>query len=661
MKRLLLTSAFLLTVISGFSQYTKEIKRAFLDGEYFLAMEAYRDALDGYLKVYKVAPDNANINYRIGLCYLNIPGKKEKAIPYLEKAVKNTTQSYKEGSIKEEQAPPDAWFFLGTAYFLQYRLDDAKKCYEKYLTVMSSTDSLDIDYIKQQIAAVDRTRDYMAHPIAFKLDNLGKLVNNANQNFDAVVSGDESTLIYVTSLKFYDAIFYSRNKNGQWKAPRNITPEVQSDGDLFPAGISYDGKTLYLSKNDRFNSDIYVSHLENGKWTKAEKIGKNVNTKYWESSATLSPDGKTLYFTSNKKDSKGGLDIYVSQWDETLNMWGLPENLGAVINTKFNEETPFLSRDGKFLYFSSQGHNSMGGFDIFYSEKNSDGSWSTPVNVGYPINTTDDDLFFVPIVGKVYGYCSMFDPETSLGDRDIYRVEFYSDLNPRPVTITGQITFQGQQPGVIPAGEVQVLDEQGQVIAKMPLKEDGTFSFTEKLKGNYKLVVTADNYKTGTTSLNIPEDYSVGHLKVNVPMQPEELAKVTLPIIFFAFDKYTIVPKERAKVDALIRAMKKYPEMTIVLTGYTDSRGPAGYNKRLSLRRAKAVAALLEQAGIPSSRYTLKGGGETHFLAINKYPNGKDCPEGRAYNRRVEISINNAAGVKVEKEKVEIPARLKVK
>jgi len=328
---------------------------------------------------------------------------------------------------------------------------------------MTASDSLDIDYVKQQIAAIDRTRDFMSHPIAYSVEDLGRTINNASRNFDAVVSGDESTLIYCTSLKFYDAVFYSQSpgKDGHWKAPRNITPEIQSDGDLYPAGISYDGKTLFLSKNDRFNSDIYVSHLVNGKWTKAEKIEKNVNTKYWESSATLSPDGKTLYFTSNKKDSYGGLDIYVSQWDETLSSWGPPQNLGPVINTQFNEETPFLSKDGKTLYFSSQGHNSMGGFDIFYSEKKADGTWSKPVNVGYPLNTTDDDLFFVPIVSRIYGYYSMFDPETTLGDQDIYRIEFYSDLNPRPVTIEGTVTFKGKQPGEHPAAQVQLRNDKG--------------------------------------------------------------------------------------------------------------------------------------------------------------------------------------------------------
>ncbi len=660
MKRLLLTSAFLMLLLPGFSQYSKEIKRAFLDGEYFLAMQAYRDALEGYQKVLKVAPDNANINYRVGLCYLNIPGKKEQAIPYLEKAVKNITEDYKEGSIKEDKAPVDAWFFLGQAYFLQYRLDDAKRCFEKYLSVMTEADTLDVDFVKQELAAVDRTREFMKHPIAFDAQNLGKPINNSSQNFDAVVSADESTLVYVTSLKFYDAVFFSKRKDGKWQPPRNITPEIQSDGDLFPAGISYDGKILYLSKNDRFNSDIWVSRLVDGKWTKAEKLDKNINTRFWESSATLSPDGKTLYFTSNKAGGYGGLDIYVSHWDETLNTWGPGENLGPMINTKFNEETPFLSKDGNTLYFSSQGHNSMGGFDIFYSEKKPDGTWSKPVNVGYPLNTTDDDLFFVPILAKIYGYYSMFDPETTLGDRDIYRIEFYSDLNPRPVTISGKVTF----PGPAPAGaEVVLTDDRGNVLRKMPLASDGTFSFTEKIKGEYHLVIKADRFQESKKTIRIPSDYSVGEIKVELAMEPEKEKEevITLPVIFFGFDKYEIPQKERDKITALAQVMKENPSLTVELVGYADAKGPARYNRRLSLKRAKAVASLLEEAGIDASRLSVRGEGETHFLAINRYPNGKDCPEGRAFNRRVEVLPIQTGGKKVVTEQVEIPDNLKIK
>ncbi len=664
MKRIIILAVFLFPFLAGYSQYSKEVKRAFLDGEYFLALESYPDALEGYQKVYQADPENANINYRVGICYLNIPGKKEQAIPYLEKAVKKTTDKYKEGNIKETKAPRDAFFFLGTAYLLQYRFDDAKTYFEKYLKYLDpATDSLDYAFVKQEISAVDRARDYMAHPVAVSLENAGKNINNTKANFDPVVSGDESTLVYVTSLKFYDAVFYAKRKSRGWSTPRNITPEIQSDGDLYPAGISFDGKTLFLSRSDRFDSNIWVSYLKDGKWTKAEKMGKNINTKYWESSATLAPDGKMLYFTSNRKGGYGGLDIYVSHYNEATGEWGPATNLGPVINTEFNEETPFLSKDGQTLYFSSQGHTSMGGFDIFYASRKN-GGWSEPKNVGYPVNSTDDDLFFVPIVARVYGYYSMFDPEKSIGNTDIFRVEFFSDINPRPVEFTGTLQLKNMPATYNEPVHLILKDKKtGKVVRETTVAPAGTYSLKESLpKGEYTLALRAGNYQPQTFDVTIPDDYSVSKISENVTLNPVPTAAIEyLPVIFFNFDKAKVSGEELAKINRLADLLKKYPGLVVKITGYADSKGPAGYNRRLSLKRARAVAGLLKNAGIPERRFEIYGAGETNFIAINKYPNGKDCPEGRALNRRVEITVVKSPVSNIKPARVNVPDHLKAK
>ena len=663
MKRIVLTTVFLFSIITGYSQYFKEVKRAFLDGEYFLALDSYPDALEGYMKVYKVYPKNANINYRIGLCYLNIPGEKAQAIPYLEKAIKNTTNKYKEGNIKENHAPNDATFFLATAYFIQNRLDEARKYFEKYLTVLDPADTLNVRFVKQEISAVGRARNFMAHPVSYKIENLGKNINNGDANFDAIVSGDESTLIYVTSLKFYDAVYYAKNINNKWATPQNITPEIQSDGDLYPTGISFDGTTLFLTKNDRFNNDIYVSHLKNNKWIKAQKLGKNINTKYWESSATLSPDGKTLYFTSNKKDSRGGLDIYISGYDTATGTWGPPQNLGPTINTQFNEETPFLSKDGKTLYFSSQGHNSMGGFDIFYSKKQKDGKWSKPKNIGYPVNTTDDDLFFVPVT-KIYGYYSTYDAKKSFGDKDIFRVEFYTDINPRPVHFSGTIQLKSM-PGNYKHMIHFILQDKhtGTVIEDTQVNpSEGTYNFTRKTpKGDYHMILEADGYKKTIKDITIPGDYSLNQLKKDIVIQPLAEEVSYLPVVFFGYDKFSLATIEKNKVNRLIDLLKNNPGLIINITGYTDARGPSWYNRRLSLKRARTIAELLKKNGILSKQYQVKGAGETNFIAINQYSDGRDCPEGRAFNRRVAVTIVQSPVESIKPETVEIPANLKIK
>lgn len=646
------------------AQYSKEIKSAFKDGEYFLAYEAYEDALAGYQKVYKEFPDNAYINYRIGICLLNIPGKKAEAIPYLEKAVLSASDHYVEGSISETHAPYDSYFYLGKAYHLQYNLEKARENYEKYLSLLDPDDEVNQAFVRQELASLDNARKLMKHPVYFKTESPGDNINTANKDFDVVISGDESVMVYITSLKFYDALFFVKKSGNNWGRPINITPQVQSDGDLYPTGLSFDGKTLLMSRNDKFNSDIWVSDYEGNEWSKARKLGKNINTKYWESSASFSPDGKQLYFTSNRKESIGGLDIFVSEWDEIENEWGPARNLGGVINTALNEETPYFTPDGKKLFFSSQGFNTMGGFDIYYSDRISDTSWSAPVNLGYPLNTTDDDLGFVPVGNGDFGYYSVFDQEKGKGDKDIYRYEIFSASHPRPVEIAGKIILSSRPQGYGANPVISIVNSNtGETLYHEQITtQDGTFAFTLKKTGNFELRVTSDQYQPYRESLNIPDDFSIGSLQVQATLNPEtpKISTVWLPVIFFDFDQSKIKMSEDPKVKQLTEILKEYPGLKIELLGYTDAKGPAEYNRKLALRRARSVLSALKKSGIDASRISVKGIGESGFVARNNWDDGSDCPEGRALNRRVGIKIINAPGSFIKPESVEVPDQLKI-
>ncbi|NOY37180.1 MAG: OmpA family protein [Chlorobi bacterium] len=665
MKSILSIATLLFFFLPGFSQYTKEIKAAFQDGEYFLAYQAYQDALSGYQKVYKVDPDNANINYRIGICYLNIPGQKAKAIPYLEKATGDITGNYKEGSLKERKAPYDTYFFLGNAYHLQYNFNKAKENYEKYLNLLDPVDSVNRKFVSQQITDVKNAPELIKHPVYYRATDAGNLINTTGADFDPVVSADESVMVYVTSLKFYDALFFVKKGPNSWGRPVNITPQVQSDGDLYPTALSPDGKTLLMSRNDKFNSDIWVSYYKKNAWTIAVKLGKNINTKFWESSASFSPDGKTLYFTSNRNESLGGLDIFTSQWDENTKEWGPAVNLGPVINSSFNEETPFLCADGKTLFFSSQGFNNMGGFDIFYSTLQDNGTWSKPVNMGYPINTTDDDLGYVPVKNGEFGYYAMYDPDLGLGDKDIYKLEVYSDKNPRPVIISGKITLKDLPSGYSGTIKVSVIDKNnGTEISSASVQPDnGTYQLTIRKTGPFDIRVTGDHYTPAVQTITIPQDYSLGSLETNATLLPEKpvVQTVWLPTIFFDFDKSLIRKAEHPKVKELVRIMNEHPDLSIELLGYTDAKGSTAYNKRLALRRAREVRKALLNAGIDASRVKVTGVGEKDFVAINNWPDGKDCPEGRTYNRRVSVKATNASGDYIKPEQIQVPDQLKIK
>jgi tetratricopeptide (TPR) repeat protein len=409
-------------ILPVYAQDNQELQESFLEAEYFMMNEDYSDALTYYLQLYEKLPDNANLAYCIGVCYLNIPTKKNLSVDYLVNASKNMSAMHKEGSISQTAAPYNALFELGKAYRINFRFDKAKETFTKYLATLLPDDHENIDFIKHEIEVCDMAKDIIARPVSYSEENVGDLFNDEKDNFNPLISADGKSFAYMVSLKFYDAVMFSRLVSGRWTVPVNITPELQSDGDFYISCLSADGKLLFLSKDDNENSDIYKSSFTGGRWTKTEKLNKNINTKYWESHGFLSEDGNQLVFASDRPGGFGGLDLYVSH--KVNGDWGPASNLGPEINTQFNEDRPFLINNGKTLFFSSQGHENIGGYDLFKSEVQPNGLWSEPENLGYPINTPDDDIFFMPIEGGKAGYYSRFKETGGYGKEDIYRVTF---------------------------------------------------------------------------------------------------------------------------------------------------------------------------------------------------------------------------------------------
>jgi len=416
------------------SQARVEIKMMFYEAESWILFEDFREALPTYQRLLQFYPANSNYKYRIGQCYLNIPGEKDKAIRYLEDAVKDINPKYKEGKFKEKGAPYDALYYLANAYRIDNQLDKAIETYELFKKDID-TKIYKPEVVEEQIQSCYNAKKLMIAPLYVKEQNLGSNINENNSEFNPVISDDEKIMIYSKTEAFYDAILYSTRNNGEWSVPINMNEALQVDRDLYPTSISKDGKTLYLYSSAGYDGMIYSSTYENGLWSPIVKLNDNINTKYWESHAAISHDNKKLYFTSNRKSSIGGLDIYVSSRDSTGN-WGPAVNLGPVINTKYHENTPFLSKDDKTLFFSSRGHFNIGGYDIFYSTQLDSGKWSVPLNVGYPLNSTDDDVFFKPINEGYQGYLAKYSPN-GFGSQDIYRIEIFSDEHPRKFTIRG--------------------------------------------------------------------------------------------------------------------------------------------------------------------------------------------------------------------------------
>ena len=406
-----------------FSQTKTELRELYDDAEYFFIREDYNEAVYYYVQLLKYDPQNANLNYKAGACLLKIPGQETKAIPFLRKAVKDISANYNKRSFNERSAPLHSMYYLGNAYRINNQIDEALEQYNKFINSPDFYSNYNERIVREEIKSCERAKIIKDHPIELNEINLGEKINTKTANYSAVVSGNEQVLVFITTLKFYEGMFYCKKTEYGWSEPENINAQVVSDGDMFPTGLSYDGREMLLVKKSDVNNDIYYSRWIDGLWSKAELLSENINSRFNEDFASFSKDGSVIYFTSDRKGGQGGFDIYYSE--KSGNIWGEAKNMGEVVNSPFNEASPFLTEDETKLYFSSDGHFNMGGYDIFYSELKNN-VWETPVNAGFPLNTTSDNKFFVPIRNGKAGYMSLF-REDGFGDLDIYKIVIGND------------------------------------------------------------------------------------------------------------------------------------------------------------------------------------------------------------------------------------------
>ncbi|MFO7656264.1 MAG: sialidase family protein [Bacteroidales bacterium] len=428
MKQLPIILFALSAIMSLYAQENKvsEYKDHFEEGEFFFNRSDYQEALYYYLKLMDYQPDNPHYNFKIGESYLNIPGQEAKAIPYLEKAVKNITEKnkYKKRSFEETNAPLHAYFYLGNAYRINNQLNKALEAYNTFILSPFYAGNYNVTIVENEIKSCERAKIIEDNPL--KLDEilLADNINTSASELYPVVSGNEDKMVFVRRLKFYDALYLTTREGEVWSDPVNITPDIGSDGEFYPVSLSHNGKELYLVRKTDQGSDIYVSYLVNEKWSKAEKPAGKINSPADETGASISENGQLLYIASNRKGGLGGFDIYVSKRTNN-NTWGKPRNLGKSINTPFDEASPVVLKNGAVLFFSSKGHYNMGGYDVFYATADNK-KWKTPVNLGSPINNTGDNIFYYPIGNGNIGYLSKFQSEG--GNEDIYRLVVKSSL-----------------------------------------------------------------------------------------------------------------------------------------------------------------------------------------------------------------------------------------
>ncbi|HVA97395.1 MAG TPA: OmpA family protein [Bacteroidia bacterium] len=592
---------------------THKQKKYLRKAESHFLFEEFEKALPYYKKILVEDSTNFEVDYHAGVCYYFSETENRKALHWLENAKKYSSTD----------TVPDLYYYLALAYQRNNQFQKAIENYQKLKLFIKPSSSEDMSDIDSSIANCKIGIELMQHPKHVRIENMGSDINSSFPDYAPVISADESTLIFTSKRKgtggkiaddgLYDEDIYMSKKisRNDWVAslrldssadkfpqPRglkriffskakNIGKAINTDYHDASIAISADGKKLLIYKDN----SIWVSNLNNGIWGKPEKLDKNINSKdSYNPSAYFSADEKTLFVVSERKGGYGGKDIYQSTL-QTDGSYGPLQNLGPEINTTLDEESPFITADGKTLYFSSQGHNSIGGFDVFKSTFEN-GKWGKPVNLGYPINSGGNDLFLTLNAAGTRGYYATDRPD-SYGGLDIYMIDFQPD---KTDSINDLLVAKLKA------------DSLAKTIAMNTAKAQ-----TDSTKNS------ADWMSRQNAQKNIFSDTN---------------------FVYFGFNKSIVKASYNQEIDSIGKYLKANKIAHLHLTGYCDSKGKEAYNKKLSWKRAKSVEHYFTAKGIAKNRITVVGKGSENPVAPNTNPDGSDNPAGRAKNRRVSIQVS---------------------
>lgn len=621
------------------AQDKKEIKN--LEYEYKANMKAdeFQEAIKHLTVLLKSSPDNAEYNYNAGKAYYSL-NQKAKALPYLEKVASQAAKY------------PDIDYLLGKCSHAAYKFDNAIAAYDRYfntLVAQKGDNKKKIEEIVAEKKICENAKVMQANPVNVRIENLGKMVNSVYPDYAPVISADETVLIFTSRRYgtsggkkaeedglFYEDIYICYKNDTTWTEPMQISTKVNTQDHDAGVALSADGQKMIVYKSDKeskiLSGDLYLSDLVGGEWTEPKPLGDNINTKYWEPSASITADDKIIYFSSDKPGGFGGRDIYMSKMLPN-GTWGVATNLGADINTPADEDAPFIHPDGKTLYFSSTGHTTMGGFDIFTSVLNDNTrKWSQPQNMGYPINTTEDDIYFVWSADGTRAYFASA-REDGMGDKDIY-VLHRPDVVVPLIVLKGKI-FSDKTKNPLNS-TITVTDNTTKEVVSISNSNALTGKYTVVLTPgkNYNISVESEGYLFHSENFDIPNLKEFEEINKDIFLQQVTVgSKIVLRNIFFDFDKATLRPESEVELALVKELMEKYPNILVEISGHTDSLGNAVYNQYLSETRANSVVDYLIAKGIDKNRLSPIGYGENQPIADN----GTD--EGRQLNRRTEFTL----------------------
>lgn len=503
------------------SRAMKEAKRLVFFGN-------YQAALPYIQMLYRSDTSNAYYNYLLGHCLFQLPKEKPIALPFLKRSVQSTSATIEEWSANQRNAPHKAWLFYGMSLHHHYRFALAIQAYKKYLTLCEPSEK---PVIEQYIFSCESAMKIMKDSIEISIENLGNIINSEWDEHTPVISSDETTIIFTSRRqgstgnvltddgKYFEDIYIAKQEYGRWSAPVGISPNINTPRHEASITLSYDGTELFIYKDDFGIGNIYYSKLKNNEWSVPVKLGSNINTQSNETHASLSPDGQMLIFTSDRPGGIGGKDLYSCQRLPNGD-WAVAVPMSDAINTPFEEEGPFFHPDGYTLYFSSTGHNTIGGYDLFYCELQPDGSWSKPVNMGYPINTTDDELFYVLSADGKRAYFSSL-REEGFGGKDLYVMNLLSLPEKSSTVIKGVVKVAGTN--VVPEDlviSVKDLSTKKLIGKYKPNRETGVYTMILKQGRDYEFTCETPHCRFTPEVINIPDKSAFNIINKPIELNP---------------------------------------------------------------------------------------------------------------------------------------------
>ncbi len=493
------------------------------------------------------------------------------------------------------------------------------------------------NYRKQSYTfAVDYEKKHPAKDYIFSPQNLGDSINTKDLEYFPSLTIDGSKMIFTRRIASDEDFYESNFINGKWSNAKPLGGKVNTNLNEGAQNISQDGQLLIFTgcnyPEGEGSCDLYFSVRTNTGWSEPQNLGPVINTDFWESSPSLSPDKRDLYFASSRAGGFGGRDIWVTHRLLT-GKWSRPENLGEAVNTPGDESCPFMHADNETLYFNSNGHPGYGMTDLFLSKKVNDSSWTMAENLGYPVNTIDDQgSLIVAADGKTAYYAS--DGTDTKGGLDIYSFQLREDIRPlKTLWVKGKV-FDKKTTAGLPSS-VELTDiKSGNLISKIQTDEDGNYLVTLPVGKDYAFNVNRRGYLFYSDNFSLSKNNTDSVFRVDIPLQPiEKGASIVLKNIFFETGKFALQNESRSELDKLVTLLTDNPNLKIQIDGHTDNIGQEKDNQLLSTNRAKAVVDYLLSKLINTQRLTYKGFGSTKPIATNSSESGK------ALNRRTELSI----------------------